>query len=418
VKPTHRYSTAFFLTAGLGLAAVGAFNILVDPDHLFRLAEIPGFNAEKPLIDRHGMRKAKAVDLATLRYDTLLLGTSRTLGGLDPEHPDFGDASGNSGSDRTAYNAALSATNFYETLQVYQFARQQLAQRDQRLKHVIIELDFTGFSDWGTTNADFDDSRFSGQNSLPRDVQRSLSFGKLKDTLSTIQFNRSGQPGQYSDRGFRRFRVYGAADAGQGPTESPALDHRALFTWTTQEFIRSHNREHDSRDRLALLQQLLDQAQQDGTQVTLFVSPLHAHLLEGLHRVNQYDDFEQWKRDVVALVESTAQSEPVEIWDFSGYNSITTETIPPEGSGQQMQWYAESSHYTQPLGNIMLEQMLTGQSAQAPADFGVRLSSDMLDQHFATVKAGRAQYQQVQPEEIAEVTRIAQQILNTQRARR
>ena len=407
MKPTHRYSTAFFLTAGLSLAAVGGFNILIDPDHLFRLAQIPGFNAEKPLVAKHGMRKAKAVDLATGTYDTLLLGTSRTLGGLDPEHLAFGDSN--------AYNAALSATNFYETLQVYQFARQH-----QQLKHLIIELDFTGFSDWATTNADFDDSRFSGKNHLPRDLKRTLSFGKLSDTITTIKFNRSGQQGQYSDRGFRRFRIYGDDDTAQSAHNQPALDHRPLFTWATQEFIKSHNRQHDSGDRLALLQQLLAQAHQDGTQITLFISPLHAHLLEGLHQVNQYDDFEQWKREIVTLVESTPQPDQPKptVWDFSGYNSITTEAIPPESSNQAMEWYAESSHYTAALGDIMLEQMLIGQSASAPADFGIQLTSDNLEQHMAVIEADRQLYYRTQPQEIAEVTRLAQEVLKTQQARR
>jgi hypothetical protein len=48
----------------------------------------------------------------------------------------------------------------------------------------------------------------------------------------------------------------------------------------------------------------------------------------------------------------------VRLWDFSGYNSVTTEAIPPFGSKDRMQWYQDSVHFSRRTGRAIVDTVL------------------------------------------------------------
>ena len=68
---------------------------------------------------------------------------------------------------------------------------------------------------------------------------------------------------------------------------------------------------------------------------------------------------------------------PYPLWDFSGYNSLTTEDVPPDGDSEtQMKWYWESSHYKKELGDLVLDRIFDYHHPEriVPDDFGVLLT--------------------------------------------
>ena len=99
----HAYLRWFFGIALLGAVAIGGVNAVVDPYGIFDLVRLPGVNVEKPQRLATGGRIQKSVRLSRGRYDTLILGSSRTQIGIDPQSPVL--------AGRRAYNAALAGTN-------------------------------------------------------------------------------------------------------------------------------------------------------------------------------------------------------------------------------------------------------------------------------------------------------------------
>ena len=97
------------------------------------------------------------------------------------------------------------------------------------------------------------------------------------------------------------------------------------------------------------LKALLDLCTSHGTRVILFVSPSHADEMEILHLTGAWPAFEQWKRDLVALAAMYHEgAAPVTVWDFSGYNVYTSESVLQ--NPRRMHWYLDTGHYTHALG--------------------------------------------------------------------
>jgi hypothetical protein len=87
------------------------------------------------------------------------------------------------------------------------------------------------------------------------------------------------------------------------------------------------------------------------------------------------------------------------LWDFSGYNSVTTEPV-----ATPMQYYWDSSHFTERVGGWILTRVMGGtETGQIPADFGVSLTDENVEAHLAAVRADRDSYVRMHPQEAAEL---------------
>src|SRR5205823_3536266 len=101
------------------------------------------------------------------------------------------------------------------------------------------------------------------------------------------------------------------------------------------------------------------------------------------------------------------------IWDFSGYNSITGEDVPPvQDVKTRMHYYYESSHYTPATGDSVLDRIfgLKPNERSLPDNFGVLLTSRNIDAHLANIRYAREHYRQTHPEDVAEIEAIAREV--------
>ncbi len=102
------------------------------------------------------------------------------------------------------------------------------------------------------------------------------------------------------------------------------------------------------------------------------------------------------------------------LWDFSGYNSITTEPVPAEDETQAMRWYWESSHFKRETGELMLARILgSNADASIPQGFGVRLTDETVDAVLARMREGRSRYRAQHPEELQSVADSVQRTRET-----
>lgn len=394
--PAKLFVVTVCLLVYVSFVGIGIFNYWVDPYRLLRAEDSAGLASEKTQISNSGMRRSKALAIEREKFDTLILGSSRAEIGIDPKQAAF--------SGSTVYNAALSGANFYETRKVFDFSLEH-----QDLKRVFIGLDFFGFSDRRTVTQDFALSDFNREARFG--VENSLKYLLSKDifleSLRTVRANYLGKKEPYTVEGMNlHFEQMHEVD--QRKLFDEVL--RTIFFINPEIYVGFRY----STGRVDALKDVVATCKKRGIKLYIFISPIHARQTEALIDMGLYSVFERWKRDLALAVDEMNQLHPdataTTLWDFSGYNVYTTETVPPAGvRGRKMKWYWESSHYTKELGNVVIETILSG---NAKNGFGVVLTPGNIDVVLADAKEGRNNYIRTAPNEVEEVKRLANETKN------
>lgn len=140
---------------------------------------------------------------------------------------------------------------------------------------------------------------------------------------------------------------------------------------------------------------MIRKAYAEGTDLRLFVTPLHAAVHVRINALGLGERYAFWLKELVRLNEEEAAiagRPPFPLWDFSDTNSITTEPIPDASDPSPMRWYWEHSHYRKETGDLMLDRIFEHNDAgrPLPVDFGVRLTTATIDSHLVRAKASLA----------------------------
>jgi hypothetical protein len=109
-------------------------------------------------------------------------------------------------------------------------------------------------------------------------------------------------------------------------------------------------------------------------------------------------DFGAWLQQVAAIVaeESAASGREMPLWDFYGYNAITTEPFPDKSQPQStLRNYWEISHYRRHIGDLVLSRVMGGNDA--PPDFGFRVTAATVGQDLQRITAERARWKEQSP---------------------
>jgi hypothetical protein len=131
------------------------------------------------------------------------------------------------------------------------------------------------------------------------------------------------------------------------------------------------------------LDQLISICAKKSIDLRLYINPAHAYLDgEGIRAVGKLELFEGWKRQISEI----AALHRVPLWDFSGYNSVTTEKVI-----SPMTYYWDSSHFTEKVGNWILSRVF-GQHDGVPEDFGVLITPENIESHLQLIRANREKY--------------------------
>lgn len=389
----RRYLTLLFLVLAGGLGLLAAFNLAVDPYASFRWSDIAGFNQAKSL-KRDGGRVNKSVILANHRFDTLFFGTSQGEVGLNPDSAVL---------DGAGFNASLSNSNMVELSRTADYAA-----RHQSPRLVVIALDFMAFSSSEVVAGDFLQSGFHGTSHASAYLRRLFSIDTVRDSIGVIKRSRRGEGQVFTktgrvDPGMRPHHDYladfdgvvrGLVAAEGAPKALPAtLPQHSFATFAYQP------------ERVERLRALAGRFAAKGTRVLLFVAPVHARYLDVIAEAGALPQYEQWKRDLAAL----AASAPCEIWDFSGFTTISTEPLPTTTAGT-MRGYWDAGHFKAEIGDMVLARMLGREDrvGRLPADFGTILRPESVDGVLERFKRGRAAWQQDFPQESAAVKHLIQ----------
>ncbi len=369
----RRYFLILLLGTLCGLAAVAAFNRIVDPFWYFRDIELAGFNAVKTKFVRFE-RHVKPAHVARERPQAIILGSSFAEIGFDPLNPHFTD-----GGRLSGYNFGM-AGGAWPMVQCY--IEHALAQA--RPKRILVGIPLGAMPR-------VDCSKQLADMMSPDLVSFLLSTDALQASIQTVLEQRKGV-GSHTREG--RYRYAKAA---------PGVDARF------REFMRSHEQVCPIDDLAARhtetlasplpppaegvdfsgLTYILEKAAQQKVDVILIVYPVHAYVEELGFLCGTYRDRWGMVRKLAQVIDQAASGARVriELWDFPGYNDLTGE---PVTSGV-MRYWQDPRHFNTELGDVLLAQVFGAD--QAPAlRFGYRVVPGAVAQPFERVMRERQDY--------------------------
>lgn len=385
---------------------VAGFNGLVDPYKLWHVLEIKGFNSDKTELMSHE-RIFKIVGVAHQPGSIAILGTSRSRSGLDSKHPAL---------QLRGKNLAIGNQPYRETRLLFEH------QLDRGLvKNFVIGLDFYVANSKLLYPADFDTENYAAS----RPWQLLFSTSTFTDAFITVVKNNplvsKGESSQALGLdGDARIRKASNTRKSMAKNERYYLSDRyapppscAFHFLATQSDLSP----------LDEIRAIFKRAYSDHIALKLLISPSHARQWETLANAGLWNKWEAWKRQLVAMNETEARhagQPPFPLWDFSGYNSISTETVPPLNDTQTlMRWYFDSSHYTPAAGDLVLDRIFNFKSPErtVPEGFGVLLTAQSIEAHLARIRVDRVRYRQTHPEDVAEIETLASEISKNKRCK-
>lgn len=348
---------------------VAATNLIVDPYGLFRLLDIVGFNQQKEGV-RTKIRFVKQLELPLRKPNTILMGSSRVHDAINPDSPAL------QGLGRV-YNYGVDMNRIRETRMFLQHAV-----LNSDIKHAVIGLDFFMFNAQQPVNFDFDPSMVGVKVSPLRYLGSPLfSTDALVDSLKTLR-------GSVLNPSRREFLANGfRPQAFLGLKNYPNIHYYTNWTFLTPspQKTKYYNGMSINEEAYDDFEAILHLCREEGIDLRLYISPAHASLDgEGIRATKLFDIYEAWKLRITI----TAEKYGVMLWDFSGYNSVTTESVV-----SPMRYYWDSSHFTQEVGDWVLARIFNSPLAKSiPKDFGVRLTADGINHHIKSTRYARDRY--------------------------
>lgn len=387
-----------FIATLIILAVISGFNLLVDPYEIWNIVELNGVNADKSH-SASNERVFKIIGLSKRQASIVILGTSRSDIGLNPDHAALGT---------DALNLGTYDQPYLETRLIFDLMA------NRKVKTVIIGLDFFAANALKPYPADFEVKNF-----VPlRNLQLLFSISTLKDSVFKIAKTKVLGKDTWSEKGLRLWSVEDIKRKGGHrkymiKSEMGSLHEYLPPPSCSFNFVSAEK----SNIPLEEIRAILSRAHREHITLKLLISPAHARQWETLATSGLWNKWEEWKHRLVQMNEEEAQrtgQSPFPLWDFSGYHSISTETVPTLGNTKTfMHWYFESSHYTPAAGDLVLDRIFNFKSRERSVadDFGVLLNSGNIDTHLSNIRLARVHYRQTHPEDVTEIESMAQEEL-------
>lgn len=232
-----------------------------------------------------------------------------------------------------------------------------------------------------------------------------FSATAMRDAIMTVL--RQDEPADFDGTGMRVW--HGREDVmrklgGIGPTVRKMLTTTSWPPWILPpKFSYCFTDPDTGMDMFDPFRFMLRQAYASGTDVQLYVTPLHAAVRRLLNEIGLGNRYEFWLKELVLINEkeaARAKRPAYPLWDFSLPNTITREPIPLPGDLTPMRWYWDYSHYRKETGDLILDRIFgyTDRSRHLPEDFGVRLTGENIDAHLARDRVLLADWAAANPE--------------------
>ncbi|MCE3263018.1 MAG: hypothetical protein K0R43_2097 [Pseudoduganella sp.] len=373
------------IAAGVPLllvAGVACTNYLLDPYLIHQWNSPQVQRLRQPVEKLNAWGKAYAI--AVFQPDTVYLGNSRTELGLPVPR---------SGAGRV-FNAALSGATLGDAIRMLQHVRQS-----GPVHSVTWGIDAPSFT-LAAGNSELETAVVASDGTyLARrvllDLQRAVSVDMTRASLAMLDGTAE--------------RVCRASLAHYGQRDADCMRHRiagwggtgAVVAARTREFLRGAG---PSEDAMPALERTLRAA--CPIRWRLYVNPTHAMTIDALYRAGRGAQYENWLAALAAMGQRVrAAGCDARIYDFAGFNGVTSEPVPREGDRSDMRNYWETSHYREHVGRAILARLAGGPAG--PDGFGAELEPATVGKRIAALRAARGAYLSTHPYEAGLAQRVA-----------
>lgn len=335
--------------------------------------------------------------LAEKKPEVLYFGSSRVEIGLPAKAELF--------PGKSVYNAGTQASTLGNVIPLMEHVLSGYTPRV-----IVLGLDFATFTT-EPSQVDFDMSLLSASSTEYRirrffhDLTRALSPEATMNSLRSIRalladhpYDETDEPasllGQASDAEMERLTIVRGKNI-----EAFQWALRFAYGPSLDENDGSFKKRID--DGLKMLDAFVALACTRQITLRIFYNPRHALAEHGLNR-GYWPVLEYWKGELGQMSTKYQQDGcDVRIFDFSGYNSITTESVLGVTATTGLRNYWEASHYKSVVGEMILRRLFSLNDASLPPDFGRELSQATSAEINALVRAEQKAYQGSHAEEIA-----------------
>jgi hypothetical protein len=386
---TCNYTPYFFsigLSALLLLSIIVSLNYVVDPYFIHQW--------DSPLLHRLSPAQQKimpwAKTYATYRYqpEVVFLGSSRTEIGLPTASGLF--------PGKRVFNLAISGASVGDATNMLRhtafFHRPEI---------VVWGLDYGWQFREKTGNTDFSKELVAEGPFYPirrtfLNIKRSVSMAMTGDAIKTL-LGESEQScrsllAYYGHKSSECLEIIMQNEGGTKKAFEEVLKKKAPLG--TPEDISA---------TIPLLDRATEEYCRNGTIFRFYIQPIHA-LAELSYWNTLTEDLDNWKRALVKMVDARRQKGcDIQLYDFSGFNSVTTEEIPQVTGKDAMQHYWEQSHYRSEVGLKILEKLLGADEKTEENTFGVLLRGDNIEQHLLHFRQSRQKYIAEHPTETVNI---------------
>lgn len=299
-------------------------------------------------------------------------------------------------------------------------------------KQAVLELQFFMFNAdrYKPTDQSFLDAPFAQRSDYDRRfretmLQMSVETRTTRDSIDMMLIR--AQTGWTMSRIESELAAFGAQPA---PAPAPASvapplvtpdEFRRQFTAVDRaiyagifhhkpniKFIFTDDTGYDTFDDL---KDILYEARRRGIKLRVYLAPSHVRMYEMITHDGHWALFEEWKRRVARIVADDAAQhpdDPITLWDFAGYNSITTEPFPTAPAPTlALTHFLDTVHWNASTRDLLVDRLFNYDDGRAvPDDFGVRLTPRNVEAVIASARRAKAEYEAAHKAELDELRAV------------
>jgi len=332
----------------LSFAKTVLFNFIVDPYAMFNTVKIDGFNK----IKNHTINDAmsKFYNARNSNPTILLIGTSRT----EHIHPKYLAKY----EDGKIYNLAIGGSGLSTHKKNIEYFI-----KNYKIKTIVYGVDFFSFSPYNKPSASSKYSRY--ENYFYNDYLDSLlGFKTLRRSIRTVKENlRNKENKREYDIGWATFaNDYSHINLlGDKYIRKNINKILKVFSIAKDSFNYEAFKEPQSIDKnLLQLSEIIQLCNENKVKLHLFIPPIFSEITDLIYHKKYDRTYKYWKKSLAQYGN---------IYDFSGYNSIT----------KDLHYYIDGSHYNKEVGKLILAKIFNDQSIKVPDDFGIILNKNNID---------------------------------------
>jgi len=396
------------------LVLIGVFNYLVDPYGIYNTLHVNGFNFPKAEAQNYE-KLVKAYLVSEIQPDAVVMGTSRAGIGIDSDSELWA-------GDGAVFNLSIADGNVYVTRR---FLQHLIAIRPP--KKVVLGLDFFVFNAMRSNANDYSenllavDSRGQINDNYKWHIILSsiFSYSAVKTSIKTIRKIEDPKINILNpDSGMRQYAINGKIYHSDELIDLPVIDHEDAASlvfgkvekyYMSEKYYLGESREYAfensdiGNSTIREFRKIVRLCLENDIELFMFISPTHARQTEAIRAIGLWPLFEQWKRGVVQVLEQEYGSEEYRLWDFSGYNSVTSVEV----ITGRMREYKDPSHYLPFVGDMVLSRLFGEQHVHAPAGFGRRLHGGNIEQVLELMRLEQREYHDKHAKTIRAVEALA-----------